>query len=420
MQELVPVKWKNQLQVSGTHPCLYHCCLFFFSSLENTRKLSSTLETPSRLIPATTRCVGPPHDHLLFKKMLKWCFFKALQWREISFSARCGPFIVACTSPSHPPLLSARIPRPSWLQAAWCRPTATLMWPWTSTAWRPAPCPRALLSGTTLACVSLGKRNMLLWVALFPSSFFHFSSIVFLFFVAIINLANEGSSCHAAALCAAPLWNRALLSSPPRSAVSLWLLRLPPSHRPSAVWRGLTTCLLLTGKSCTTWAWSTWPCSSTPPPSTSSAPPSTWTRGWGSSTCYWQVPLQRGRNQVWSSLQMVPVCKPPTCPSRQWLWPTWKTWRTPPKPTSRPWPWMSEFFLLLFFLKRSVIHPERCRFASRFLLFQFQPSGQPQLCHLPLQPWWEKGSPGSVPGDGAEGQRAARQQQQRWIWLWGF
>lgn len=114
---------------------------------------------------------------------------------------------------------------------------------------------------------------------------------------------DQGSSCHAAALCTAPLWNRALLSPPAHSAVSLWLLRLPPSHRPLAVWRGLTTCLLLTGKSCTTWAWSTWPCSSTPPPSTSSAPPSTWTHGWGSSTCCWQVPLQRGRNQVWSSLQ---------------------------------------------------------------------------------------------------------------------
>lgn len=156
--------------------------LLFFSSLENTRKLSSTLETPSRLIPATTRSVGPPLDDLLFKKMLNWGFFKALQWREISFSARRGPFIVTCTSPSHPPLLSACIPRPSWLQAAWCRPTATLMWPWTSTAWRPARCPRALLSGTTSACVSLGKRNMLLWVALFLSSSFHFSSIVFFFF----------------------------------------------------------------------------------------------------------------------------------------------------------------------------------------------------------------------------------------------
>lgn len=55
-------------------------------------------------------------------------------------------------------------PRPSWLQAAWCRPTATSTWPWTSTEWRPAPCRRARPSGTTSACASLEKRNTWLWV----------------------------------------------------------------------------------------------------------------------------------------------------------------------------------------------------------------------------------------------------------------
>lgn len=61
------------------------------------------------------------------------------------------------------------------------------------------------------------------------------------------------------------------------------------SHRPSAAWSVLTTCLLLTGKCCTTWGWYTWPCSSMPQPSTSSVQPSIWTLEWGNFTCCWQV-----------------------------------------------------------------------------------------------------------------------------------
>lgn len=67
------------------------------------------------------------------------------------------------------------------------------------------------------------------------------------------------------------------------------LSQLHFSTRPSAVWRERTTCLLLTGKCCTTWVWSTWPCSSMPLLSTSLAQPSTWTHVWGTSTCCSQV-----------------------------------------------------------------------------------------------------------------------------------
>jgi len=58
------------------------------------------------------------------------------------------------------------VPRPSWLQGAWCRPTGTLTWPWTSTAWRPAACRRARPSGTTSACASLARRNTWRWVTI--------------------------------------------------------------------------------------------------------------------------------------------------------------------------------------------------------------------------------------------------------------
>lgn len=85
-------------------------------------------------------------------------------------------------------------------------------------------------------------------------------------------------------------WNHILLGYLSNSPVSCWLLS---PHRPSAAWRGPTTCLLLTGKFCTTWDWYTWPCSSLPLPSTSSAQPSTWTLVWGNSTCCWQVLSER-------------------------------------------------------------------------------------------------------------------------------
>lgn len=165
--------------------------------------------------------------------MLNWASLKPVSENERSFSVRHSPFILTCSSSSHPSLTSGFILRPSWLQAAWCRPTVTLMWPWTSTGWRPAWCLRALLSGTTSACVSLGKRNMLLWVTRFFFFLFYVEVILFshhlftfpiLFF---LNFINQGSFCLAAALCTAPSWNHALLSSPPHSAVSLWLLHLP-------------------------------------------------------------------------------------------------------------------------------------------------------------------------------------------------
>lgn len=64
------------------------------------------------------------------------------------------------TCSSNVTLMIAFIPRPSWLQAAWCRPMVTLMWPWTSTEWLPVPSRRAPPSGTTSACASLARRNL--------------------------------------------------------------------------------------------------------------------------------------------------------------------------------------------------------------------------------------------------------------------
>lgn len=87
-----------------------------------------------------------------------------------SFSVRwCAASLIRCCFKRLPlscnlSLISVFTPRPSWLQAAWCRPTATSTWLWTSIEWPPVPCPRALPSGTTLACAFLGKRNMWLWV----------------------------------------------------------------------------------------------------------------------------------------------------------------------------------------------------------------------------------------------------------------
>lgn len=78
------------------------------------------------------------------------------------------------------------------------------------------------------------------------------------------------------------------------------LSQLDFPHRPSAAWSGPTTCLLLTGKCCTTWVWYTWQCSSTLQPSTSSVQPSTWTHEWGNSTCCWQVELRENEgNNSW-------------------------------------------------------------------------------------------------------------------------
>lgn len=94
-------------------------------------------------------------------------------------------------------------------------------------------------------------------------------------------------------------WRHILISLLASSPVSSWLVcpsALP--HRPSAAWSEPTTCLRLTGKCCTTWVWCTWPCSSTPRPSTSLGQPSTWTPAWGSSTCCWQVQSQRDTEQI--------------------------------------------------------------------------------------------------------------------------
>lgn len=148
---------------------------FFFASLGNTKKLLSTLEMPLRLTPTIIRYVGTCTNFTL-RYNLSWLLsylkkthitsFKAVQSKykvihcQVVQSIFPSYGVSKCTSSSNISLIIVFILRPSWLQAAWCRPMVTLMWPWTSTEWQHVLCLRAPLSGTTSACAFLAKRNM--------------------------------------------------------------------------------------------------------------------------------------------------------------------------------------------------------------------------------------------------------------------
>lgn len=141
-------------------------CVHLFASLGNTRKPLSILEMPSLLTPAIIRYVDAADGHTDHVPEVDSGLFER-GWED---SVSCGTVCLSSRSqteqawPSNISLMTVLISRPSWLQAVWCRPTATLMWPWTSIVWRRERFPRAPLSGTTLACASLAKRNMWLWV----------------------------------------------------------------------------------------------------------------------------------------------------------------------------------------------------------------------------------------------------------------
>ena len=137
--------------------------LIYFVSSGSTKKHLSTLGMPSLSTPTIIRYVGTCANITLELSSVK---------REGHSQSDVTVWLSSCaiskvTSSLNLSLITVIIPRPSWLQAAWCKPMVTLMWPWTSTEWQRALFQRAPPSGTTLACASLEKRNMLLWVMLF-------------------------------------------------------------------------------------------------------------------------------------------------------------------------------------------------------------------------------------------------------------
>lgn len=142
--------------------------------------------------------------------------------------------------------------RPSWQQAAWCRPTGTLMLPSPNTELWLVLFQKVLHSGITLECVSLARRNMWRWV-----------------------------SPHVLCL-HSYMWLLVCLACPTH-----WVPLL--SHRPSAAWNEPTTWHPSIGRFCIIWALSIWPCSSMHQLFIFSVQPSTSSQRWGSSTCSWQV-----------------------------------------------------------------------------------------------------------------------------------